>query len=76
MLDRFPRGVELLIFLLMALLCALIAGLLPKHDYAMMFLAMPVFFISALMGFRHSERRAARLREAQPTVPAEPAAAE
>jgi len=58
MFERFPRRIELLIFVLMAVTCALIAGALPKRDYALLFLSMPVFLISALMGFRRSEQRA------------------
>jgi len=60
MFDRLPNRIELGIFAGMALVCAIVVTLIPKHDYAMMFASMPLFAISAVMGFRRSERLKAR----------------
>jgi hypothetical protein len=67
MFDRLPNRIELGIFAAMALVCAIVVTLIPKHDYAMMFASMPLFAISAVMGFRRSERlRAQETRVAEP----------
>jgi NADH:ubiquinone oxidoreductase subunit 6 (subunit J) len=67
MLDRIPGRYELAIFALMAIACAAIVSLVPKHDYAMMFIAMPLFLVSAIMGLRRSEQL--KLREAEVVEP-------
>jgi hypothetical protein len=56
MFDRLPSRTELAVFALMAVACAAAVSLFPKHDYAMMFAAMPLFLVSAVMGLRRSER--------------------
>jgi hypothetical protein len=56
MFDRIPSRLELGIFALMAVLCAAVVSLFPKHDYAMMFATMPVFLVSAVMGLRRNQR--------------------
>jgi hypothetical protein len=56
MRDRLPNRFELGIFAVMALLCAVVVALVPKHDYAMMFASMPLFAVSAVMGLRRNER--------------------
>ena len=60
MFDRLPNRIELGIFAAMALVCAIVVTVIPKHDYAMMFASMPLFAVSAVMGFRRSERLKAR----------------
>ena len=60
MFERLPRPVELGIFAAMAIVCALVVTLIPKHDYALMFTSMPLFLVSCLMGFRRNQ---ARLRD-------------
>ena len=57
MFDRLPNRFELGIFALMALVCTVVVSLAPKHDYAMMFAVMPLFLVSAVMGFRRTEQR-------------------
>lgn len=69
MFDRLPSRYELAIFALMALVCAAVVALAPKRDYALMFAAMPLFLVSAVMGFRRTEQRL-KLRDAQPPAPA------
>jgi hypothetical protein len=68
MFDRLPNRVELAIFAAMALVCAVVVTLIPKHDYAMMFASMPLFAVSAVMGFRRNERLKVRQT---PVVPPE-----
>lgn len=58
MLDRIPKPVELAIFVVMALVCTLAVALSPKHDAALFFAGVPLFLISALMGFRRSAQPA------------------
>ena len=55
-MNRIPGRLEFAIFALMAVTCAAVVSLFPKHDYAMMFAAMPVFLVSAIMGLRRSEQ--------------------
>jgi hypothetical protein len=54
MFDRLPSRVELAVFAVMAVACAAVVSLVPKHDYAMMFAAMPLFLVSAVMGLRRN----------------------
>jgi len=61
MFDRLPNRIELGVFAVMALICAVVVGIIPKHDYAMMFAVMPLFAVSAVMGFCRNERL--RVRE-------------
>jgi len=49
MLDRIPSPAELAVFILMTLICTLIVALSPKHDAALFFAAVPLFFVSALL---------------------------
>jgi hypothetical protein len=56
MFDRIPSRLEFGIFALMAVACAAVVSLIPKHDYAMMFAVMPLFLVSAVMGLRRNER--------------------
>jgi hypothetical protein len=64
MSDRLPKLVELAAFAVMALICTLVVAASPKRDYAIMFAAMPLFFICSMMGLRRHLRRA-RPRDAQ-----------
>ena len=57
MFERLPNPVELGIFAAMALVCALVVTLIPKHDYALLFASMPLFLIASLMGFRRNQSR-------------------
>lgn len=62
MFDRLPNRIELGIFIALALICTTIVAVIPKHDYAFMFAVMPVFLVSAVMGFLRNERL--KLRQA------------
>ena len=62
MQNRMPGRLELAIFGLMALTCAAVVSLFQKHDYAMMFAAMPVFLVASIMGLRRNEQL--KLRQA------------
>jgi hypothetical protein len=72
MMKRFiPSPVEIAIFVTMAVICAAAVGQLnaASHDLAMSVLAMPIFFVSAVLGLRRSPVwRAAEERET-PVVP-------
>jgi len=63
-MNRIPGRVELAVFALMAVTCAAIVSLFPKHDYAMMFAAMPVFLVASIMGLRRNEQLNPRKAEA------------
>ena len=63
-MNRIPGRLELAIFALMAVTCAAVVSLFPKHDYAMMFAAMPVFLVAAIMGLRRNEQLNLRKAEA------------
>ena len=67
MFDRMPNRLEFGIFALMALACAAVVTLFPRHDYAMMFAAMPVFLVAAVMGLRRSDQL--KLRKADAVEP-------
>ena len=56
MFGRIPNRLELGIFALMAVACAAVVALFPKHDYAMMFASMPLFLVSSIMGLRRNPR--------------------
>jgi len=62
-LHRIPSRYELAILAAMAVACAAVVGLAPRHDYAMMFATMPLFTVAALMGLRRSGQL--KLREAK-----------
>ncbi len=62
-MNRIPSRLEFGIFALMAVACAAVVPLFPRHDYAMMFAAMPLFLIAAVMGLRRAEQL--KLREAE-----------
>ena len=53
-MNRIPGRIEFAIFALMAVTCAAVVSLFPRHDYAMMFAAMPLFLVSAVMGLRRN----------------------
>ena len=57
MFDRLPQPLEIALFAAMALLCAAVVTLAPRHDSAMFFAAIPLYFVCAVMGLRHHERR-------------------
>jgi hypothetical protein len=67
MFERMPSRLEFGIFALMALACAAVVALFPRNDYAMMFAAMPVFLVAAIMGLRRSEQL--KLRKADAIEP-------
>jgi len=67
MFDRIPSRVAFAIFALMALSCAAIVTVFPRHDYAMMFAAMPIFLVAAVMGLRRGEQL--KLRKADAVEP-------
>jgi hypothetical protein len=54
MFHRLPGRIELAVFALMAFSAAAVVTLVPRHDYAMMFAAMPLFLVSAIMGLRRN----------------------
>jgi hypothetical protein len=49
-----PGHIELFIFAVLAIGCALIAACATAHDAAMSLLAFPVFIFAAVMGLRKS----------------------
>jgi len=55
-MNRIPGRIEFAIFALMAVTCAAVVSLFPRHDYAMMFAAMPIFLVAAIMGLRRNEQ--------------------
>ena len=65
MLERLPPRLYVAIFAVVAVACAFIVNLFPKHDYGLLFTSIPVFFVSALLGLRQSERRARRAEPPQ-----------
>jgi len=65
MLDRLPPRQYVAIFAVVAVACAFIVNLFPKHDYGLLFTSIPVFFVSAMLGLRQSERRA---RQTEPPM--------
>ena len=66
-MNRIPSRLEFGIFALMAVSCAAIVTLFPRHDYAMMFAAMPIFLVAAVMGLRRAEQL--KLRQTQAIDP-------
>ena len=65
MFERLPKPFEIALFAAMAVLCATVVSLVPKHDSALFFAGIPLYFVCALMGLRHNERRA---RDREPAV--------
>jgi hypothetical protein len=57
-----PSRVELVVFAIMAVACAVVVAIAPSRDYAMMFATMPLFAIAIAMGGR---RRALARRRAR-----------
>ena len=57
-----PSRMELAVFALMAVACSIVVALVPEHDYAMMFAAMPLFAISIAMGGRRRALARSRAR--------------
>jgi hypothetical protein len=58
MLQRLPKPLEITLFALMALICSAVVLLSPRKDSALFFASVPLFLVSAIMGFRRSERNA------------------
>ena len=58
MFERIPNLVDLTVFAAMALLCALVVAVSPRHDSALFFASVPLFFVSSMMGLRRSRQRA------------------
>jgi len=54
MLRRFPGRFELLFLTAVAVACAVIVKFSAKHDYALLVLSIPVFFVAAMMGLKRS----------------------
>ena len=57
-----PRWFDLSLLAVLALACAIVVELSSRRDVGLMMAGMPLFFVSALMGFRRSEVR--RIQEA------------
>jgi len=66
MFERIPNPIELATFAAMALLCTLAVAVSPKHDSALFFAGVPLFFICAMIGVRRSRQRA-RDADSKPT---------
>ena len=66
MFERIPSPIELATFAAMALLCTLAVAISPKHDSAIFFAGVPLFFICAMIGVRRSRRRS-RDADSNPT---------
>lgn len=58
MLQRLPKPLEITLFAVMAMICAAVVLLSPKKDSALFFACVPLFLVSAMMGFRRSEQNA------------------
>ena len=58
MFERIPNLVDLTVFAAMALLCTLVVAVSPRHDSALFFAGVPLFFVSSMMGLRRSRQRA------------------
>jgi hypothetical protein len=59
MFQRLPKPLEITLFAVMALICSAVVLLSPRKDSALFFASVPLFLVSAIMGFRRSERDAA-----------------
>jgi hypothetical protein len=57
MFQRLPKPLEITLFAVMALICAAFVLASPKKDSALFFASVPLFLVSAIMGFRRSEQR-------------------
>lgn len=55
MFQRLPRPLEITLFAVMALICAAFVLASPKKDSALFFASVPLFLVSAIMGFRRNE---------------------
>lgn len=58
MFQRLPKPLEITLFAVMALICAAFVLASPKKDSALFFASVPLFLVSAIMGFRRNEARA------------------
>ena len=59
MFQRLPKPLEITLFAVMALICSLVVLLSPHKDSALFYASVPLFLVSAIMGFRRSEQTAA-----------------
>ena len=58
----FPVRVELAALAMMSVSCAAVVAIVPSHDWAMMFAAMPLFAIAIAMGGRWGVQVRSRAR--------------
>lgn len=58
MFERIPNLVDLTLFAAMAMLCTLVVAIIPRHDSALFFAGVPLFFVCSMMGLRRSRQRA------------------
>lgn len=54
MFQRLPKPLEIGLFAVMALICAAVVLASPKKDSALFFASVPLFLVSAMMGFRRN----------------------
>lgn len=71
MFQRLPKPLEITLFVVMALICAAFVLASPKKDSALFFASVPLFLVSAMMGFRRNEQNARSTRSEAPAEPAE-----
>jgi hypothetical protein len=74
MFQRLPKPLEITLFAVMALICAAFVLASPKKDSALFFASVPLFLVSAMMGFRRNEQNARSARSEAQAEPAEESA--
>jgi hypothetical protein len=62
MFQRLPKPLEITLFVVMALICATFVLVSPKRDSALFFASVPLFLVSAMMGFRRTEMQAESIK--------------
>jgi len=71
-LPPLPRGQELGLFALVAVVCATLAVLFRSYDLVMAAMALPIFILAAWMGMRRSGQWASITADTTPTAVPEP----
>ena len=66
MFERLPKPLEVALFAALAMICAAVVLASPKKDSALFFASVPLFLVSAMVGYRRSERNARASAAEQP----------
>lgn len=74
MFQRLPKPLEITLFAVMALICAAFVLASPKKDSALFFASVPLFLVSAIMGFRRNEQNARLAKSEEPAEAVEDSA--